>query len=102
MINPDKCTTMWLEKGTSTDEPRFSIGSEEISLVEDVKSLGITIDRDLNFSKHIAEIVSKVGKQVQVLKRHKRLIYPDTKVKLYNAYLLPQLDYCSIIWHHCG
>ena len=23
------------------------------------------------------------------------------KIKLYHAYLLPHLNYCSIVWHHC-
>ena len=69
-MNPDKCTIMWLGRGTSIDTLCFSIGSEVISVVEDVKLLGVTIDRDLKFSKHIADIVRKVGKQVQVLQRH--------------------------------
>ena len=85
MMNPDKCTTMWLGRGTNIDTLCFSIGSEVISVVEDVKLLGVTIDRDLKFSKHIADIVRKVGKQVQVLQRHKKLIDTDAKVKLYDA-----------------
>ena len=85
MMNPDKCTTMWQGRGTSIDTLCFPIGSEVISVVEDVKLLGVTIDRDLKFSKHIADIVRKVGKQVQVLQRHKKLIDTDAKVKLYDA-----------------
>ena len=67
-----------------------------------MKVLGVTLDKDLNFSKHIADIVRKVGNQMQVLQRHKNLIDIITKIRLYNAYLLPHLTYCSIIWHYCG
>jgi len=31
-----------------------------------------------------------------------KLIDTETKMKLYNAYLLPHLYYCCVVWHHCG
>ena len=39
---------------------------------------------------------------MRVLQRHKKLIDTDPKIGLYNAYLLPHLDYCSIEWHYGG
>ena len=67
-----------------------------------MRLLGVTLDKDLNFSKHIAGIVCKVGNQIQVLQRLKNLIDVSTKIKLYNACLLPHLTYCSVTWHNCG
>ena len=67
-----------------------------------MKLLGVKLDKDLNFSKHIPDIVRKVGNQIQVLQRHKNLIDVNIKFRLYNAYLLPHLTYYSIIWHYCG
>jgi len=62
-----------------------------------MKLLSITIDKDLNFTEHVADIVRRVSNQIQVCK-----INPDTETKLYKAYLLPHL-YCScVVWHHCG
>ena len=45
MMNPDKCTTMWLGRGRNIDTLCFSIGSEVIRVVEDVRLLGVTIDK---------------------------------------------------------
>ena len=50
----------------------------------------------------MTDIARKVGNQMRVLQRHKKLIDTDAKIGLYNAYLLPHLDYCSIEWHHSG
>ena len=50
----------------------------------------------------MADIVRRVSNQIPVLQRHKKLINTDTKTKLYNAYLLPHLYYCCVVWHHCG
>ena len=67
-----------------------------------MKLLGVTTDKDLNFTEHVADIVRGISNQIQVMQRHKKLINTDTKTKLYNAYLLPHLYYCCAVWHHCG
>ena len=56
----------------------------------------------MNFDKHMADIVRKVGNQILVLQRHKKLIDTDAKISVYNAYLLLHLDYCCAVWYHCG
>ena len=78
----------------------FRIGRDEISLAEDIKLLGVTLDKDFNFDEHMADIAR--DNQIRVLQRHKKLIDTDAKIGLYNADLLPHLDYCSIVCHHCG
>ena len=99
-VNNDKFLTMWL--GNTMDVPTYDLGSSVISLVHSMKLLGVTIDKDLNFTEHVADIVRRVNNQIQVMQRHKKLINTDTKTKLYNAYLLPHLYYCCVVWHHCG
>ena len=81
--------------------PCFGIGTDEISLAEDIKLLGVTLDKDLNFDKHMADIARKVGNQIRVLQRHKKLIDTGAKISVYYAYLLPHLDYCCTVWYHC-
>lgn len=68
-----------------------------VSLVHSMKLLGVTIDKDLNFTEHVADMY-----QIQVMQRHEKLSDTHTKTKLYNAYLLPHLHYCCVVWHHCG
>ena len=67
-----------------------------------MKLLNVTIDKDFNFMEHVADIVHRVSNQIQVMQRYMELINTETKVKLYNAYLLPHLFYCCVVWHHCG
>ena len=100
MVNPEKSITMWL--GMSVNTSCFRIGRDEISFAEDIKLLGVTLDKDLNFDKHMADIARKVGNQIRVLQRHKKLIDTGAKISVYYSYLLPHLDYCSTVWYHCG
>ena len=65
-----------------------------------MKLLGI--DNALNFRVNVSGLVRKVSNQLQVLKRHKRLIPTGAKKRLYEAFILSHLNYCSVIWLHCG
>ena len=65
--------------------------------------LGVSIDIDLNFNVHVKKTVRKVSRKLQVLKHYKHLIPTHNKKRLYLAYFLPHLTYCSVfVWFHCG
>ena len=46
--------------------------------------------------------VTKVNKQFSVLKRLKSIITSNVMLRLYKAFILPPLQYCSLIWHFSG
>ena len=63
---------------------------------------GVTIDKDLIFNRHISQICEKDNKQFCVLNRFKNIISRNVMLRLYKAFVLPHLQYCSLIWHCCG
>ena len=67
--NPDKFQAIAVGKKTYAKEPVFNIESANISCDEVVKLLGIDIDYQLNFDKHIKNICHKVSQQLSILKR---------------------------------
>ena len=48
------------------------------------------------------EPTEQVSCKLQVLKRYKHFIPIYAKKRLYLAYFLPYLTYCSTVWFHCG
>jgi len=66
--NPDKFQAIAVGKITYAKEPVFNIESANISCDEVVKLLGIEIDHQLNFDKHIKNICRKASQQLSVLK----------------------------------
>ena len=99
-LNVDKCLSMWV--GSNSEDLPLQLCSKNLQLCSSIKLLGVTIDNALNFREHVSELVRKVSNQLQLLKRHKRLIPTDPKKRLYEAFILSDLNYCSIIWNHCG
>ena len=57
-VNSDKCLSMWL--GNTMANSSYRLDSYEISSVDTIKLLGVTIDRQLNFNDHVAAIVRKI------------------------------------------
>ena len=59
---------MWL--GNIMYVPTYDLGSGIMSLVHSMKLLGFTIDKDLNFTEHEADILRRVSNQIQIVRRH--------------------------------
>ena len=66
-----------------------------------IKLLDVTIDKKLNFHKHIAGLCRKISRQISVFNRFKCLIPLDAKLQLYHSFILSHLSNCSKVWHFC-
>ena len=94
IVNPEKHQAMVLG-ANSNYESSFPVKNS-------IDLLGATIDKDLSFNHHISQICEKVNKQFSVLKRFKNIITSNVMLRLYKAFILPQFQYCSLIWHFSG
>ena len=57
--NPDKFQALAIGKKSFNKNIVFSLNGNKIECEKDVKLLGVTIDYELNFDKHISEICKK-------------------------------------------
>ena len=94
IVNPEKHQAMVLG-AYSNYEFSFPVKNS-------IDLLGVTIDKDLSFNRHISQICEKVNKQFSVLKRFKNIITSNVMLRLYKAFILPHFQYCSLIWHFSG
>ena len=63
--------------------------------------LGVAIDDELNFTKHINNVCTKAARKERVLMRFRNLIPTEAKLRIFKAFILPHVTYCHIVWHHC-
>ena len=80
------------------EEIDISIDDKTIKRVDRTKSLGLTIDAQLSWSKHVDEICKKASSAIGALKRVRPFISKEVAVQIYNALILPHFDYCSPVW----
>ena len=74
------------------------IEGHEIDRVPHTKSLGLYIDQNLSWSKHVNETAKTVSSGIGALKRLRPFICEDTAILLYRALIEPYFDYCCPVW----
>ena len=80
------------------EEIDISIDDRTIKRVDHTKSLGLTLDAQLSWSKHVDEKCKKASSAIGELKRVRPFIPTDVAVQIYNILILPHFDYCSPVW----
>ena len=81
------------------DDVEIRIDDQIIKRVDHTKSLGLTIDAQLSWGKHVEEICKKVSLAIGALKRVRPFISKETAIQIYSALIMPHFDYCSPVWN---
>ena len=100
--NPDKFQALAIGKKTFKEQICFDLNGSKIKCKEHVKLLGVTIDYELNFDKHISEICKKSACQLNVLKRIGRYLNKLGRLTIYYSFILSNFTYCPVTWHFCS
>lgn len=102
-INPLKTEYMILQKKkTYALSVNVKIGNNIIQRVEHVKYLGVYIDENLNFDKHVEVVGKKLSSKINFMKRISRRLTFHTKKTIYNSIVLPHFSYCSTMLINCN
>ena len=85
------------------DRVRLTVNDVEVERRNDVKFLGVIIDSELTWEKHVAAVRRKCFGNLAML-RYLRHTLPavSLKAKLFSALIQPHLDYCSMAWQECS
>ena len=78
--------------------PNIYINNNEIQQVQSAKSLGVHIEENLSWSKHIEHIYKKVSPLLGLMRRIRNFVDFDTLITIYKAFVQPHLDYGCIVW----
>lgn len=102
-INMDKCHLMILGKQylnvKSVTPLSLELFHEKIEEENDIKLLGVTIDKKLSFEKHIFELVGKCNQNIQFLWRSAKDRSEQHRRLLANALVMSHLNYCDTVYH---
>ena len=100
-LNTDKCRL--IVSGYKHEQVWANIGKDLIWESNDVKLLGVTIDRDLKFDKHVLKFCSKANQKLSALSRVANLLSFNKRRTLFEAFVESQFKYCPIVWmFHSG
>ena len=72
-----------------------------MSVTHSFESLGVEIDENLTWEKHIAKICKKASAGIGAIKRVKPYVDTSTLQIIYKALVQPYFDYSSALWGNC-
>jgi len=102
-VNPEKFQYIVFGKNIKADDVHvINVNNVTIEPKPVVKLLGINIDCTLSFSNHISEICAKTGRKMNVLSRLSHILNCQTKMLLFNAFIISQFNFCPVAWHYCN
>ena len=77
--------------------PVNTIGQSHIKRVTNKKSLGLILDDRLKWKTHIDNQSKKMPGNIALLKRARPFLSMHSRLKMFNAHVLPYITYCLIV-----
>ena len=80
--------------------PKLLINNTEIERVDLFNFLGLQLNHNLNWTKHVNSISLKMSKIIGIIYKL-RSVFPAailTSRSIYNTLLLPHMSYCILSW----
>ena len=76
-------------------EYNINLHNSNVDLNDSLKILGVALDRKMTFKPYILEQLKKACAKTAALRKLRKFIPQEVMIRLYKAYILPHLEYCS-------
>ena len=75
----------------------FTFNAIRVAQSSHQKRLGLHLYEKLNFSHHIKEILFKVNKEIDIIRKLRSILSRNALLTIYKAFIRPNIDYCDFI-----
>ena len=76
----------------------LSINGRNIDKVSTYKYLGITLDMNLNYNKHLENVIKSISYKSLLLAKIRKYITQDVVIRIYKTMILPVLEYGDVLY----
>ena len=97
-FHPDKCSVMHITTKKNPMHHKYVLHQHTLQTESSTKYLGVTIQSDLKWNKHIDNISSTASKHLNFIKRNLKVNSKSVKEKAYTSLIRPKLEYSSCVW----
>ena len=97
-FHPDKCNLISIPQKRKPIHFTYKLHDHPLAKVEHSKYLGITLQINLKWNKHINSITNKANQYLGFLKRNLKIKSSAVKSHAYKAFVRPKLEYASAVW----
>ena len=103
IVNPDKFQAIIINRNKKDDkEYTLNFDNKIVKTSKEVTLLGIDIDNNLNFNKHIHDLIARAAGQLNYLCRNRKFLNQNARKILVESFILSNFNYCPLVWHFCS
>ena len=84
------------------DRHVLMLGDYVIERKNSSKFLGVTLDKNLNWTLHVQDVCRKVAKFIPMLCRVRQYIDGVAVKMIYYSLIYPLITYCNSLWGNCA
>ena len=97
-FHPDKCNILSITQKKNPINFLYKLHNHDLEKVQSAKYLGVTIQNNLKWDKHINSITNKANQSLGFLRRNLKINSSKAKDHAYKAIVRPKLEYSSSVW----
>ena len=97
-FNPSKCIIICISNKQSPPQRTYFFCGSKLERVDSASYLGITVNSELKWSKHISSISSKVSRSLGLIQRNLWNCPMKVRETAYTSIVQPKLEYASASW----
>ena len=98
-FNPTKCYAMTISLATKYRITHdYVLHDTPLPAVDQLKYLGITLQNNLKWDKHVSAIISKASRTLGFLRRNFKMAPPRIRELAYCTMIRPQVEYAASAW----
>lgn len=102
-VNPSKTKYMIFSisgRTSPNENQNVILNNTEIERVDNYKFLGITINSNLNWKSHMLDILSKIQRNLGIVRKTARFLNRNSLFQLYHSLILSHIRKGIIVWYH--
>ncbi|KAJ8310536.1 hypothetical protein KUTeg_012401 [Tegillarca granosa] len=99
-FNPSKTESIVFTR-RHLSHPHIFFGTEQVASFSSHCHLGLTLQSDATWSKHISNIYKKACSRITLLRMLKYQLDRNSLLTIYKSFIRPILEYGDVIWDNC-
>ena len=99
-LNLDKTVCILFSANTSSNQANIELelGDHKLKNAPYVRFLGVWLDQNLQWNKHMSTLIMKIKKNTNLLQLGNKFLNKDSKKLLYYAHIHSHLTYGLVVW----
>lgn len=97
-FHPDKCQVLTISRKKKPIHYDYKLHNQSLLHVKSAKYLGLTINSNLDWGEHIANITNKASRNLNFVRRNLNVASAQTKELAFKSLVQPTVEYACSVW----